>query len=223
MTRAVPDLPDRDGYFLRWSELHGGYDPRGAFWPRTWLTLTYHCALPLARAGLPPDLITLAGGLVSAAVAGLALLGGRWALLAVVVVVASGLVDNLDGAVAALTGRATAFGYVLDSLVDRLSDGCYLLALWLLGAPAWLCVLGGVVTVLQEYVRARAGNAGMGEIGVVTIAERPTRVIITAFALGGAGVLPAHAVLAAIVGAAAWLAVGTVGFAQLSLAVRKAL
>lgn len=219
----MPDLPDREGYFDRWSALHGGYDPRGAFWPRTWLTLTYHCARPLARLGIAPDVVTWAGAVVSAGVVGLAALGGRWPLLAVIVVVLSGLVDNLDGAVAALTDRATAFGYVLDSLVDRLSDGCYLVALWLLGAPAWLCVLGGVVTVLHEYLRARAGNAGMGEIGVVTVAERPTRVIVTAFALCGAGVLPAHAGQAVTLGAAAWLAVGTVGFCQLCLAVRKAL
>jgi phosphatidylglycerophosphate synthase len=219
----MPDLPDRDGYFQRWSVLHGGYDPRTAFWPRTWLTLTYRCARPLARLGVAPDVVTLAGGLVSAGVVGLAAIGGRWALPAVVVVVASGLVDNLDGAVAALTGRATALGYVLDSLVDRLSDGCYLLALWLLGAPAWLCLLGGVATMLQEYLRARSGNAGMGELGVVTVAERPTRVIITAFALCAAGTLPDHTAAAATLGAAAWLAVGTVGFGQLCIAVRRAL
>ncbi|MDP9239265.1 MAG: CDP-alcohol phosphatidyltransferase family protein [Actinomycetota bacterium] len=219
----MPDLPDRDGYFDRWSALHGGYDPRGAFWPRAWLTLTYRCARPLAWLGVAPDVVTCAGAVVSAAVVGLAALGGRWPLLAVVVVVLSGLVDNLDGAVAALTGRASAFGYVLDSLVDRVSDGCYLVALWLLGAPAWLCVLGGAVTMLQEYLRARAGNAGMGEIGVVTVAERPTRVIVTAFALCGAGVVPAHAGAAATLGAAAWLVVGTVGFGELCVAVRKAL
>jgi phosphatidylglycerophosphate synthase len=219
----MPDLPDRDAYFDLWSGLHGGYDPRGAYWPRTWLTLTYRCAVPLARLGVAPDAITLAGGLISAMVAGLAALGGRWPLPGVVVVVGSGLVDNLDGAVAALTGRATAFGYVLDSLVDRLSDGCYLLALWLLGAPAWLCVLGGVVTMLQEYLRARAGNAGLAGLGVVTVAERPTRVIVTAFALCGAGVLPGHAAPAGTLAAAAWLVTGAVGFCQLALATHRRL
>ncbi len=216
-------LPDRDGYFTLWSGLHGGYDPRAAFWPRTWLTVSYYCARPLARLGVAPHVLTAAGGLTSGAVAGVAWLGGRWALLAVIVVLASGLTDSLDGAVAALTGRATAFGYVLDSLVDRLSDGSYLLALWLVGAPAWLCVLGGVVTMLQEYLRARAGNAGMAEIGVVTVAERPTRVIITAVTLCAAGLLPRHAGAAAAAGAAAWLVAGTMGFGQLAVAVRRSL
>jgi len=50
------------------------------------------------------------------------------------------VVEVVGTAVAALTDRVTELGYVLDSMVDRISDGCYLLALWLLGAPAWLCV-----------------------------------------------------------------------------------
>lgn len=216
------DVPDRDTYFRRWSDLHLGYDPRQAAVPRAWLTLTYFCARPLARRWVPPNLVTLAGGAASALVPVLAWLGGGWWLLAgVAVVVASGLLDSLDGAVAALTDRATALGYVLDSMVDRVSEGCYLIALWLLGAPAWLCVLGGFVTMLQEYVRARAGNAGLAELGVLTVAERPSRVIVTSLAIGGAAVLRADAEWAATAGVAAWLAIGTLGLLQLAAAVRR--
>ena len=32
--------------------------------------------------------------------------------------------------------------------------------------------------LLQEYLRARAAAAGMTEVGVVTVWERPTRVIV---------------------------------------------
>lgn len=217
------DIPDRDAYFERWSALHLGYDPRRAFWPRTWLTLTYYCARPLARRGVGPNLVTVAGGLVSGVVPVLAWLAGGWLWLGVVVVVVSGLLDNVDGAVAALTDRTTAWGYVLDSVVDRISDGWYLLALWLLGAPAWLCVAGGVVTMLQEYLRARAENAGIGELGVVTIAERPTRVIVTAFALLGAVSVPSYAYGVAAMAAGAWLALGAMGFLQLVWAFRRSL
>jgi CDP-diacylglycerol--glycerol-3-phosphate 3-phosphatidyltransferase len=118
---------------------------------------------------------------------------------------------------------------VLDSLVDRVADGSYLCALRALGAPASLCVLGGVATGMHEYLRARAGNApaagsaagsaGAAELVVVTVAERPTRVIVTAFALAGAGLLPRRAGAAATLGAAAWLGLGMVGFAQLARAV----
>jgi len=219
----VATLPDRDSYFALWSQLHGGYDPQAAFWPRHWLTVSYHCARPLARAGVGPDVVTGAGGLLSAGVVGLARLGGRWPLLGAAVVVSSGLVDSLDGAVAVLTDRATPFGYVLDSAVDRLSDGCYLGALRLLGAPPWLCVAGGALTMGQEYLRARAGNAGFDGLGVVTVAERPTRVIVAAAALLVAGCFPARSTGAGTAGGAAWLVLGAAGFSQLATSVRRGL
>lgn len=81
--------------------------------------------------------------LVSVAVAAIAAAGGRWPLAAVAVAVAAGLLDNLDGAVAILAGRTSRWGFVLDSLADRLSDAAYVAALWLLGAPGPLCVAGG--------------------------------------------------------------------------------
>jgi CDP-diacylglycerol--glycerol-3-phosphate 3-phosphatidyltransferase len=77
--------------------------------------------------------------------------------------------------------------------------------------------------VLQEYTRARAGNAGMGEIAVVTVWERPTRVILTAFLLLACGLLPTHAVALATLGAATWIALGTVGLAQILTAVHRRL
>lgn len=218
---AVVELPDLDGYFDRWSGLHGGYDPRRGFWPRAWLTFAYHCALPLARRRVAPDALTVAGMAVSAAVALVAGVGGRWPLLGVAIVVAAGLLDNLDGAVAALTRRATSFGYVFDSVADRVSDGCYLVALWLLGAPGWLCVLGGLVTMFHEFVRSEATGAGMVDVVVVTVAERPTRVIVAAFTLLSAGAVPAYAHVCATTGAAVWLAAGAVGFVQLVSAVQR--
>ena len=219
----VTALPDRDAYFTRWAALHGGYDPRGSWLVRTWLGWSYLLARPLARLRVPPDAVTLLGVAVSAAVVGLAALGGRWALAAAGVVVASGLLDNLDGAVAVLTDRASRWGYVLDSVVDRVSDGLYLVALWALGAPAWLCVAGGALMGLQEYARARAGAAGMDEVGVVTVWERPTRVIVTAMFCLGAGIHLAAAAAWAGWGAAAWVGLGVVGLVQLLVVVRRRL
>ena len=77
--------------------------------------------------------------------------------------------------------------------------------------------------MLQEYARARAGNAGMGEVGVVTVWERPTRVILTAFLLLACGVLAAHADLLATLGAAVWIALGAVGLTQLLLVIHRRL
>ena len=78
--------------------------------------------------------------LVSAAVAVVAAPSGRWPLVAVGLVVLAGLLDNLDGAVAILSGRTSRWGFVLDSLADRLSDAAYVVALCLSaprGRSAW--------------------------------------------------------------------------------------
>jgi phosphatidylglycerophosphate synthase len=211
----------RDAYLDGWADLHGGYDPRGNVLVRSWLTLTYAVARPLAARRVPPDLVTTLGVLVSAAAVGVAAAGGRWLLLSAVVIVASGLLDGVDGAVAVLTGRVTRWGFVLDSVADRLSDLGYLLALWLAGAPGPLCAAGGALMLLQEYLRARAGAAGMSEIGVVTVSERPTRVIVTAAFLLGAGLLRDD--VWASLGAAAWVGLGVVGLGQLLPVVRRRL
>lgn len=214
----------RDEYFARWSELHGGYDPRtGSAWLSGWLTLVHAVAQPLARRGVSPDAVTYGSLVVSALAAALAALGGRWLLLATLVLVVSGLLDNLDGAVAVLTGRTTRWGYVLDSVVDRLSDLLYLVALVLVGAPVELAAACGALVFLLEYSRARAGNAGGDEVGTVTIAERPTRVIVVAAALLAGGVLPGSAGDLATVGVAVLTALTAVGLVQLLPALRRSL
>jgi phosphatidylglycerophosphate synthase len=224
-TARRPDepVPDLAGYLKRWAPLHGDYAPAPGSLAGRWLSLAYLLARPLAARGVSPNLLTAWGVLVSAAVVVVAAPGGRWPLLAVAIVVLAGLLDNLDGAVAILSGRTTRWGFVLDSLADRLSDAAYLLPLWFLGAPGPVCVAGGSLMVLQEYARARAGNAGMGELGVVTVWERPTRVILTAFLLLACGLLPEHADLLATLGAVAWIVLGAAGLTQLLLVVHRRL
>jgi len=212
---------DREAYFAGWASLHGGYDPRSNALVRVWLTWTYALAKPLAATRVPPDLVTVLGLAVSGAAAALASGGEDWWLLAAgLVVVAAGLVDNLDGAVAVLTDRATRWGAVLDSVVDRCSDLLFLSALWLAGAEPWVCVAGAALMLLQEYARARAGASGMAEVGVVTVWERPTRVIVTAAFLGSAALLGDPW---STLGAAAWLALGVVGLVQVLVVVRRRL
>ncbi len=216
-------LPTEREYLERWSRLHGGVDPAGNRLVGLWLRLTYRVARPLARSGASPDLVTGLGVVVAGSVVALCVLGGRWVLLAVVVTVLSGLLDNLDGAVAVLTDRVSAWGAVLDALADRVADGAYLLALVVLGAPGPLAVAAGALMVAQEYARARAGQAGLADVGVVTVAERPTRVIVTAAFLLGAGLHPPAADAWSTAGAAAWTTLGAVGCAQLLVVVRRRL
>ena len=183
----------------------------------------YATARPLARLRVPPDVVTLSGMVISAAVPAFAHIGGRWLFLASVVCVLSAAVDSLDGVVAVLTDRVTAFGAVLDSVVDRGSDLLYLLAFWVVGAPVGVCVAGGVLMLLQEYARARANASGLSDVGIVTVWERPTRVIVTTMFLLGAAVYGASSAWWATAGAWAWVALGITGFSQLLVVVRARL
>lgn len=217
---AVLDLPD---YLSRWSRLHGGYPPDRSVLVRTWLSLNYQLARPLARVGVAPDVLTGWGVALGAAVVVLADLGRSWPLLAAVAVAGTGVLDGLDGCVAVLTERASRFGFVLDSLADRVVDALYLVALWRLGAPAGLCVAAGGAVALLEYTRARAAAGGMAEIGVVTVGERPTRVILTLLTLVCAAAYPDRSSVVAGLGVAATLTVSLVGLGQLLVVVRRTL
>lgn len=215
----VTPMPDRLGYLQGWGRLHGGYDATRSPLVGAALGEVYVVARPLARLGLSPNALTLLGPVVAGAAALLA--GGSRAerVGAALVVAVSGILDNLDGAIAVLAGRDSRLGYVLDSVVDRITDGLWLLALWQAGAAAGP-VLGAAATVgLLEYTRARAAAAGMAEVGVVTIAERPTRMLMVALTLLGSAVLWNAAPTVCTAGASALLALTVVGIAQLARAV----
>ncbi|RKS74087.1 CDP-diacylglycerol--glycerol-3-phosphate 3-phosphatidyltransferase [Motilibacter peucedani] len=202
----------RAEYLSRWSELHGGYDPARSRWVLGWLTTAYACARPLVALRASPDAVTLLGLLLGAGVPAAAAAGAHWPVLGAALAGLTGLADGLDGAVAVVTGRTTRWGYVLDSVVDRLTDLALLAALGLLGAPWALVAAVASLTFVQEYARARAAAAGLSEIGVVTPWERPTRIVVVALFGLGAGLWPSAA--GTWVGAAAWLglvlAVGSV-------------
>jgi CDP-diacylglycerol--glycerol-3-phosphate 3-phosphatidyltransferase len=139
------------------------------------------------------------------------------------VILLSGVLDNLDGAVAVISERTTAWGHVLDSVVDRCCDALYLVALWAVGAPVAVCVGGGFAMGLAEYVRARAAGAGMAEVGVVTVFERPTRVLVAAAFVLGAAVFSDSAEGWVTAGAWLWLGLATIGLVQILIAVRRRL
>jgi CDP-diacylglycerol--glycerol-3-phosphate 3-phosphatidyltransferase len=222
--RPAHEIADRDGYFDRWSQLHGGYDPRTAtVWVRFWLTLVYRIARPLARRGVQPDVVTLSSVWFALAVFVPASEGGHWPVLAGWVLVASGLFDTLDGCVAVLEKRTTKWGYVLDSLVDRVNDVIYLAAVVSVGAPVELAIACGVGFFLLEYARARAGNAGGDDVGRVTVGERPMRVIFLSASIHFGGVFVAHADTVATVGLSVMTAFTAVGLVQLLVAVRSQL
>jgi phosphatidylglycerophosphate synthase len=218
---TAPAVPTCAEYLDRWSRLHGDVAPTGLVgW---WLRYAYRLAVPLVRLRVGPDAVTVLGLLVAVAVLPPASAGGRWPLLGVLLVLVSGVLDNVDGAVAVLTGRTTRWGFVLDSLCDRVSDAAYAAALALAGGPWAIAVAGAALAWLHEYARARAAVAGMPEIGVVTVSERPTRILVTAMFLLGAGLYPSAADGWATAGTAALATLGVVGLAQLLVVIRRRL
>lgn len=237
MRDGAADRPDTwAGYAVRWAALHGGYDPRNA--PRLargWLRLAYLVARTVAGAGATPAAITGFGLLLCLLVPVAAAGPGAWPVAGAALVLVSALADTVDGAVAVLTARASRLGYLYDSVADRIGEAAWLLALWLTGVPAALVLGCAGLVFLHEYVRARATAAGMAEVGAVTVAERPTRVIVTVFALLVAGVIRVSglragaldaaglATASATVLVAGWVLLGLAGLAQLLRAVTVAL
>jgi phosphatidylglycerophosphate synthase len=225
MTESAPprfNQPlNRDEYLDTWSGLHGGVPPTGLV--GGWLRISFALARPLVARGVPADLITGFGVLLALLVLPSAAGGGHWPLLAVPTIVLAALMDGVDGAVAVVSGRVSRRGAVLDGVCDRLADLCFVGALWLAGAPAGWCVAGGAIALLHEQLRAGARVAGMSDVGVITVSERPTRVILTATFLLGAGLYPGSGATWAAAGASAWTVIGIIGFAQLAVTTARRL
>ncbi len=220
--RLVPALTmDRDTYLQQWSTLHGGARPNGIV--GGWLRMVHAVAAPLVRLRVPPDAVTLLGLLIASSAPVLASLG-RWGVVAAALVIAlSGLFDSLDGAVAVMTGRTSRWGAVLDAVTDRISDAVFVATLWVVGAPAPVCVAAVALCWLQEYARARAGGAGMTEVGVLTLNERPTRVIVVVMTLLASAARPDDDPGWATLGAWALVGLGVIGLVQLLVVIRRTL
>jgi len=143
-------------------------------------------ARAFARAGFSPNSLTLIGLLIGSVAALLFAKGEpRWAGLTLLV---CGVFDVIDGAVARLTGRETAFGGVLDAVIDRYVDFAIFIGImyssleelwWRLPSWAW-CTLALTGSFMVSYTRARAEAAGSGKLDI-GIAERGERLLILAF------------------------------------------
>ena len=116
----------------------------------------------LGQRGVSPNALTYMS-LVIAALAGVGTGLGYFAGAALLLAL-SGVCDILDGAVARASGRATAFGALLDSTADRLADAFPLLGLIVYYADSHAAVALAAFAMLSSfavsYVRARAEALG---------------------------------------------------------------
>jgi phosphatidylglycerophosphate synthase len=177
--------------------------------------------------GIGPTTVTVAGLCFSIAVPAVVLPRGWWVLLAAGLAIISALADSADSGVAVIASRTTGFGSFADAMADRLSEIAWLVALWLLGAPVGLVVAAGGVTLLHEYARSRAALAGMPGVPSLTVAERPTRVVVAVAALTLAafgGQISARLAAGIVtVALAVWLVLGVLGSARMLAAIRVGL
>jgi phosphatidylglycerophosphate synthase len=118
----------------------------------------------LLRRSLTPNQLTLAGlGLALLVPIGFFLHPG----IGLCLMIGSAVADSLDGAAARHLGKASAYGGVLDSSLDRVSDACFLFGFWIMfwsspkafGAGA-LVFSALLFTFMISYVKARAEAAG---------------------------------------------------------------
>lgn len=131
---------------------------------------------------LTPGFICLLG-LIFASASGLILYlyGLRLCFYASLLILLSGFMDALDGAVARLTNKVSRFGAFLDSTADRVSESVMLGGIILGGlCDTLIGFIALVASFLTSYMRARAESIGINLAGV-GIGERAERIIILGF------------------------------------------
>ncbi len=142
----------------------------------------------LLRWGVSPDTVTLVGT-IGVAAGALVFFPRGMLLTGVLVITAFVFSDLVDGQMARLSGRTSAFGAFWDSTLDRIGDGAIFggLVLYFAGPGdsyvylclSLYCVVMGAVT---SYARARAESLGMDARG--GLAERADRLVLVLVATG---------------------------------------
>jgi CDP-diacylglycerol--glycerol-3-phosphate 3-phosphatidyltransferase len=151
--------------------------------------LLQYVELPGARflhsLGLTPNAITLFGFGVSVVAA--YLVGSGWLLAGGIVFLVGGTLDLFDGGLARLTGKASPFGALLDSVFDRLGEAALFVGLAVYGLRAgftdsyllfFITVLLLALIFSQGVSYLRARGEGLGVFTRAGLMTRPERVAI---------------------------------------------
>ena len=169
-------MMSKDEFYFAWSKLHG--DAKIAGIVKGWLSISFSTSKALARIRITPNALTILG-----LVFGVLLYMNANAIWAPLILVISLICDGVDGSLAIITGKSSKWGALLDSVVDRLTEVFWILALYSLGVDSKILIAVLILASAQEYLRARAGGVGLTQVGVVTVAERPVRASFVFIAL----------------------------------------
>ncbi len=145
--------------------------------------VTQPVAKVLAAIGITANMLTITGLLIGI-VAGVCIALGRLKLAGALILI-GGSFDLMDGAVARVSKVTNPFGALLDSVVDRYSEGAIFIGLAIYfsikGGPKMITALaltsfGLIGAFLVSYVRARA--EGLKVECSVGLMQRPERIIL---------------------------------------------
>ncbi len=145
------------------------------------------CMLPLraiinasVALGIHPNVLTLIGVLINVVAAWALAVNQFW--LAGAIMIVANIFDFIDGKVAHITGKQSAFGAFWDSTLDRFSDLALFTGLiWLyaeLGRKDYVLIatLTLIFAIMTSYARARAEC--LIEKCKVGFMERPERIVL---------------------------------------------
>ena len=157
--------------------------------------------------------------------------GGTWVFVGALLVAVSVGCDRLYPVAAELSGVVSRRRLVFVPLAARLSEAAWLYGYWKLGVPVGVVVAAGGLSLTHEYLRARGQIAGLRDVGIATLGERPSRSLTTLAGYGIAGVvgLAATAMSAELatgiitIAAMAWLLLAVLGLVQLAIVMAAAL
>ena len=132
-----------------------------------------------------PNSITLIGFAVTVAAA--VLVGYGWLFVGGIVFLSGSALDLMDGALARLTGTASPFGALLDSVFDRMSEAAIFVGLGVYAIREdfsddyrlffiLVVLLALVFSQIVSYLRAR--GEGLGVFTRAGIMTRPERVVL---------------------------------------------
>ena len=167
---------NKSDFLSTWSKIHGDAQVTGIV--KGWLNISYLITKLLAKIRTSPNGLTIFG-----LVFGVLLYLNSQSIWAPILLVLSLICDGLDGSLAIITEKSSKWGAILDSVIDRLTEVFWVLALYSLGINLNLLIAVFILSTVQEYLRARAGGVGVVEVGVVTYAERPVRASFVFIAL----------------------------------------
>lgn len=158
-----------------------------------WAKLLGPAARGLNALGVSPDVVTIVGTLGVMAGA-LVCFPQGWLWQGVLIIAAFVFADMLDGLMAKLSGRASAWGAFLDSSLDRLGDAAVFGGILLYFADghhevwAWLALAALSLGQLTSYVKARAESLGFTCSGGLAARADRLVLILMAALLAGLGV-----------------------------------